>query len=338
MKRVTIKDIANAAGVSPSAVSFVLNGRPNRLSEETRRRIVETAKKYRYQPNRIARSMVTKSTKILAVVVPDLGNIFFSSLVKALESHCKEKGYVLITASSDDCFEQDKALLAALTAQQVDGLFIIPSNASFHHLQEAAALLEHLGTPYVLVDRVFDGIRCDKVFFDNQLGAYEAVSHLIAQGHRKIGCIRNPANLSSAKARFSGYLKAMGKHGLVVEDGFVAEGDYHMQSGYAAAKLLLPNTTCVFSGNDMMALGMLKYLEEQGICVPRDYSIVGYDDAVNDFLLHLELTSVSQDVHLLGKSACQLMFKRLAAPQKEPEEISLKPKLMVRKSVRPMRP
>lgn len=336
MKKVTIKDIAREAGVSPGAVSLVLNNQPCRISQETRQLILATAQKHHYQPNSIARSMVTKKTKTLGVIIPDIENIFFSSLVKNLEFHCHQRGYMLLTVNSDDRAQREWELLDMLSARQIDGLFLVPSNETFDRREDALRRLNALNIPLVLLDRTLPELACDQVSFDNRQGTYEAVCHLISLGHTRIGCITAPFAQSSGKARLAGYLDAMAEHNLPVDDRFLCPGDYRLQSGYDAAAALVPHTTAVFSGNDMMALGFLKYLGEQGLSVPSDYSVVGYDDVVNSYLINLELTSVTQDVAQISAEAARLMLCRLDGETHPPEHISLVPSLTPRQSTAPL--
>lgn len=277
--------------------------------------------------------MVTRKTQTLGVLIPDIENIFFSSLVKSLEMHCQEQGYMLLIVNSDDRYEREQELLSTLTARQIDGLFLVPSNESFAHREESVNRLRKISIPLVCIDRVYDELNADSVCFDNRIGAFEAVSHLIDMGHRRIGCIAVSSSQTSGKARLAGYLDAMEQHGLPVEEGFICEGDYRLQSGYEAAAKLLPSTSAVFAGNDMMALGFLKYLSEQGISVPQDYSVVGYDDVVNSYLINLELSSVSQNVELLGAEASRLMLLRLGEATGRRTSIYLTPELVKRMSV-----
>lgn len=332
MTKVTIKDIAREAGVSISAVSLVLNNRPSRISDETKQQIIKIAKKYKYQANPIAQSMVTKQTYTLGVVIPDIENIFFSSLVKVLENCCQSHGYMILIVNSDDLLRRESTLIEHLKARQIDGLFLVPANEAFYKQEKALNIYSQIDLPLVFIDRIFPGTAYDSVSFDNEQGAYEAVCHLISQGHRRIGCISLPALHSNGKCRLNGYKKAMSEHNLPMDPDFLYYGDFHMDSGYLAAQTLLTHTTAVFSTNDMMALGFLKYLGEQEVLVPRDYAVVGYDDVANQYLINLELTSVSQDILALGTQACSIMLDRLRGENGGPQILSLKPSLVIRES------
>lgn len=335
MIKVTIKDIAREAGLSIGAVSQVLNDRPCRVSAEKRARIHELAQKYNYIANQAARSLVTKKTHMLALILPDIENIFFSSLAKHIEACCREDGYALLIASSNDKSADERELLHRLTARGVDGIFLIASNESFGDSDALLAQLARLPVPYILVDREHSAAVCDKISFDNESGAYRAVSHLIECGHRKIACVASPIHASNGRARLLGYHRAMRDAGLARNDAYVVHGDYHFESGYKAAQELLgqKDVTAAFICNDMMTLGFLKYLFAQGVRVPQDFSIVSYDDALTQYVLGVELSSVAQDVETLGRRAGQMLMERLECATLAPRMVLLAPELRVRGSV-----
>lgn len=200
---VTIKDIARQAGMSVSAVSLVLNNRPCRISEAKKQEIREIAARLQYQPNQMARSLVTKETKMLALILPDIENIFFSSLAKRIEDGCRREGYLLIIANSGDRSAEDRALLHSIAARGVDGIFLIVSNESYRDNTALLAELGGLSIPFVMVDRVYEDFVCDQVLFDNEEGGYLAARHLIGMGHTRIGCIANTA-ANNGRARLRG--------------------------------------------------------------------------------------------------------------------------------------
>ncbi len=331
---VTIKDIARESGMSISAVSLVLNDRPCRISQEKKEQIRQIARLHHYEPNQVARSLVTKKTRMLALILPDIENAFFSSLAKRIVNRCRQEGYLLIIANSNDQYSQDRELLRNIAARGVDGLFLIASNESY--LDNAALLkdLQKLPIPYVMVDRVYDGFACDRVLFDNELGARLAVRHLLSMGHTRIGCVSNMES-NNGRARLQGYRNALREANLEYTPAYVAKGDYHFDSGFAAAQALLQtDVTAAFVGNDMMALGFLKYLYNRGLRVPEDFSLVGYDNSLSPFVLGVALTSVAQDPQLLGEEACRLLIDKLREKNAEPQAVCLTPELVVRNSVR----
>ena len=336
---VTMKDIAQEVGVSVSAVSLVLNNRPCRISEEKKRQIFEVAKRYHYAPNQAARSLVTKQSRMLAVILPDIENIFFASLAKRIEDSCRRSGYMLLIVNSNDSHKEDKALLHSIVARGVDGIFLIVSNESCRQQEERELiqLLKELPIPYVMVDRVYDQLECDKVFYDNERGAYLAVRHLQENGHIHIGCVANLSS-NSGLLRLQGYQQALKEANQVYRPSYVVGGDYHFESGYQAAdSLLQAGVTAAFISNDMMAMGFLKRLHEHGLEVPRDFSLVGYDNSLLSTVCDVNLTSVEQDSHLLGEEACRLLIDRIKDQTLPPRTVCLSPKLIVRNSVQSLK-
>lgn len=331
-----MKDIAREVGVSVSAVSLVLNNRPCRISEEKKRQIFEVAKRRNYAPNQAARSLVTKRSRMLAVILPDIENLFFASLAKRIEDSCRRNGYMLLIVNSNDSYQEDKALLHSIVARGVDGIFLIVSNESCRQEreEELTRLLKGLPIPYVMVDRIFDQLACDKVFYDNEQGAYLAVRHLQERGHVRIGCVANLSS-NSGLLRLQGYRRALAERNWNYNPNYVADGDYHFESGYQAAdQLLQTDATAAFISNDMMAMGFLKRLHERGLTVPDDFSLVGYDNSLLSTVCDVNLSSVEQDSHLLGEEACRLLIDRIKDQTLPPRTVCLSPKLIVRNSVK----
>jgi len=336
MGRVTIKDIAKEAGLSPTAVSLILRECPCRISAEKKALVLKIAAERNYSVNQMARSLSTKKSNMLALILPDIQNIFFSSLAKHVENNCRQAGYALLIGNSGDMYVNDKELLRGLEARGVDGIFLIVSNESYQEYDELVCQLDELTVPYVLVDRVYPDLNCDSVSFDNEEGAYQGVRYMLNQGHKKIACIYRKDGTGNGNKRLDGYRRAMLEYGCTIRAEFLQEGDYRLESGYAAAEALLEtDTTAAFICNDMMTLGFLKKLYERGLRVPEDYSVVGYDDSLTEFLLEVQLTSVSQDIERLSGIACELMLERLDRKRLKSKQVVLRPKLVVRESVTP---
>ena len=240
---------------------------------------------------------------------------------------------MLLIANSNDQYEQDKVLLRNISARGVDGIFIIVSNESYRYKSKLIQELQNLPIPYVMVDRVYEQFVCDKVLYDNEQGAYLAVQHLQENGHTRIGCVVNTAS-NNGRLRLQGYKRALKEKGIKFDPRYVAQGDYHFESGYQAAQeLLKTDITAAFVSNDMMAMGFLKKLYECGLTVPQQFSLVGYDNSLSPFILGVDLTSVAQDPQRLGEEACQLLFTRLKDSQAPAKMVCLPPQLIVRNSV-----
>ncbi len=307
--KITIKHIAKEAKVSVSAVSLVLNGKPCRISDATKKRIIETAEKYNYCANQAARSLVTKETKLIGMIIPDIENIFFSSLSKKVEEYCSARGYILVVVNNNDKEEDDIKLLNMLVSRGVDGLLITPSNESLFNQNRFENCLKNLTIPYVLVDRHFENINANKVYFDNIDGAEQAIANLAENGHKKIGCIASGDESKNGNSRLQGYKQAMEKHNLPVSNQYIYKGNYRFEGGYnAALQIASTDLTAVFICNDMMTLGFIRCMQEKGMRIPEDISVISYDNTINKILPWLQLCSVEQDTSKLGQEACDLLF------------------------------
>ena len=224
--RATLKDVAAAAGVSVTTVSLVLNNRPARVSEEKRKAIADAAKKLNYVPNQSARSLVTKQSQLVALIVPDIENLFFAALAKCVEDECAAQGYSLIVANSDDSHVTEHELLQRLPARGVDGVMLIPARESCvgdaaERLREDVALVS---CPVVLIDRLTQCGWCDAVGFDNYLGGRLAARYLLEGGHTRIGIVTGDTAESSAAERRRGFVDAVEQAGEAAK-GAVAASD-----------------------------------------------------------------------------------------------------------------
>ena len=332
--KVTLRDIAREVGLSTTAVSLVLNDRPCKISEESRRRIKEVARRKRYIPNQIARSLVTQRSQTIGLVVPNIESRFFSSLARRLELGCRERGYALLTTNPDDLPANDEELVRMLVNRGVDGIFLVASTEAGEGRSLRGAL-EELPVPYVMVDRTIPDLACDKVAFNNEAGGYLACRYLLDAGHRRIAFLGNLAS-NTGRERLAGYRRALGERGLEADPALVFPCAYYIPEAHeVAARVLLTDATAVFAGSDNIALGLLKRLYERGLRVPRDYSVVSYDNSAADVLFEPALTSIEQNVDELAAAALELMFRRLGEDELgEPVERTLAPRLVVKSSVR----
>ncbi len=338
MAKVTLKDIAREVGLSPTAVSLVLNDRPCKISDESRRRIKEVARKKRYIPNQIARSLVTQHSQTLGLVVPNIESRFFSSLARNLEFRSREKGYALFITNSDDSPTNDADLVRLLVNRGVDGLFIVVSD-ELPADDELTSVLETLPVPYVMVDRSIEGLACDKVGFNHQRGGYLACTRLLDAGHTRIACLVNKES-NTGRGRLAGYERALRERGIEPDPALEFNSAYYIASSYeAAADLLRTDATAVFASSDNIALGLLKRLHEMGLRVPDDMSVVSYDNSAADMLFETALTSIEQSPAELSQAALDLLLERLGeqatgADAGDPVSKTLTPRLIEKDSVR----
>lgn len=333
--KVTIKDIAREAGVSVAAVSLVLNQKECRIAEDTKKRIIEVAQKYNYTVNQQARSLVTKKSNVIGLIIPDIENIFFSSLSKKIEEYCRKKGYAIMIVNTDENPKSDIELLHLLVSRGVDGILYTPSIGTKEDYEKVKTYLKTIPIPYVMVDRYLDDIDCNKVYIDNMNGSYQAVSMLVKSGHKKIGCIGNAVSKPTTNSRVTGYREAMKEFNLPVEEKYIYDGQYKAVGGYNAGKEIVnTDLTAVYSCNDMMTLGFLRYLSECGKKVPEDYSIISYDNTLHNFVVTPKITTIDQDLGKLARSSCRLLFKNINDGESNPEVICLYPQLLVYDSVK----
>lgn len=338
VKKTTLKDIAQEAGVSVGAVSLILNNRPCRISEENKQKVREIAARRNYVANQVARALVTQRSHTLGLILPDIGDHFFSALAQRLEKKCRELGYYLMFANSDDCLDTELQLISSFGARGVDGLFVIQSNQSYAHPHTFQQALSQLSVPYIMVDRSLDHPPCDVVRYDNILGGQLATQHLLQAGHRDIACIYMDDGLGNGAHRLQGFRSAMEQAGLTVPPDRMIPGNNRPDSGERAAYAILDSrATAVFVCNGMMALGLLRALHQLGVCVPEDLSVVSYDNVLQEYLMDVQLTTVVQDLDAMAQQAATLMARRIDGELEDYVQLSLSPTLQCRDSVRPPR-
>lgn len=344
--RTTLRDIAKAIGISVTTVSLVLNDRPARVSETTRRQIMATARKLNYVPNQNARSLVTNTTMLVALIVPDIENLYFASLSRCIEEACQKEGYSLLIANSDDVRSTERELIQRLTGRDVDGLLLIPSAESYAHERKFRTELEAVPCPVTLIDRLVTASWCDGVGFDNIDGGRLAADCLLSMGHRRIGCVTGDALASTSSRRWQGFEQALREAGVPMDPALQVMGDYRLSSGYRAADQLIDHgATAVFCCNDLMALGLLNRLQERGLHCPQDMSVIGYDNILPRFGLLTEVTTVEQNIERLAEHSWATLFERISDGVMEgrpwlehPRTTILRPRLVDNGTVCPPRP
>jgi len=330
----TIVDIAKEANVSVTTVSFVLNNKADSVSKETAKRIRDIADKYHYVPNHFAIGLVTKKTKTIGLIVPDISNNFFSELAKSVEYHCNNSGYSLVLSNTNNQPEKDFEMVDLLNNRGIDGLLIAFSqDGDYPGRERFLSILKQTDTPIVSVDSKVEGVTLPGVSIDHAQGGYIATKHLIDLNHRRIGCITGPAHSYTAIRRLKGYKEALAEKNISYDENLVIAGNYRYQDGYEAAKQLLKmNVTAIFASNDLMAYGVYRAAQEAGKSIPDELSVVGFDDLVFSEIMTVPLTTVHQSVEELGKKAWELLYGRIAGETTGADYIELEPSLMVRNS------
>lgn len=333
--RKTIRDVAAEAGVSTTAVSLVLNGKCDNISEKTRKQILEAVEKLNYRPNHIAMSMVTKTTHTIGLVLPDISNIYFSELSKLIEQCCYENGYNVLYGNTNDTAQRDVDYINIFLDRNVDAIIAILSNSIDEHLQDIQKIIANTDTPIIIVDRVPETDLATTVIVNQKLGGYLATSHLINLGHRAIGCITGPKDVYSSIERLRGYKEALQEADIPVQENMIFEGNFHRESGMQALPYLLGSgVTAIFSFNDMMALGVYKQASYYNISIPDDLSIVGYDDIFISEFITPPLTSVEQPVRKLAEETVKQVMNEINNKNAKKSLFVFEPLLKVRGSTK----
>lgn len=332
MKKITIKDIARMAEVSPTTVSLVLNKKPSRISEEKKELIYKLAKQYGYTPNLNARGLVSNKTNMIGLIIPDIENPFFASLAKVIEEEVDKRGQSLILLNTNDSYEKDISGLRLLNMRGVDAFLIVFSNEAYNHEKELKELLAELNKPFVLLDRTFDTIKCNQVIFDNHKGQMLATEFLVDKGFKNIGYIAAPEHSLNGEKRLMGYLDVMKRNNFPTN--LFVYGNYRFDSGYELVEeLVKKDIDSLVIANDVMAYGALKKLNELGIIVPDDISVIGYDDLIYSSMILTSLSTVRQDQSHLGRIGVELLYKNIRE-NTHIEKIILEPELIIRKSIK----
>ncbi|MCB7318788.1 LacI family DNA-binding transcriptional regulator [Lacrimispora sp. 210928-DFI.3.58] len=334
-----VKDIAKAAGVSPSTVSLVLNNRPSRITEETKENILRIAREMRFQLEMGSDFAEIKKAGVLGMVVPDRGNPFFSHLAGEVSRCAYEQGYIVHQCTTGDDVQHFYSALGSLITRNVDALIVIPPRTMNKENVKALKSFQKSGPPIVLLDRAAYSVFCDFVTADNKYGGRIATEYLISHGHTKIGCIIGEENIYTARKRLNGYCEALSAAGISYNNELVHYGHYDIESGRKGAELLLAQgATAIMAGNDLMAYGVYLYAEEHGLSIPADLSVIGYDNTALCDLMKVPLTSVDQNSDMMASKVIEVLTERLAQTEiDEPmpyRNYYFTPSIVERKSVK----
>jgi LacI family transcriptional regulator len=331
---ITLKDLARTLNLSVSTVNAALYNRTD-ISSATRKRVQDMARAINYHPNLVARSLKTRKTYVLGVIVPDLSRSFFAEVTKGIDMVASAQGYNLVLCNTGEDPSREEDQIATLISKRVDGLIL----ASAHHPESAVApkSLSLSGIPLVLVDRFFPGTNF--VGADDVKIGYLATKHLIEQGYRRVAHLRGP-NVSTAQGRLDGYLKALRESGIEMRKEYILEAQFHDESsGYKAAKKALnisPRPEAVFAASDPIAIGALEALLESGCRVPEDVGLIGVGSHRYGRYLRIPLSTVDQNRIEIGQRAASLLLGLIenGTNRKKPRVILLDPKLIARESSR----
>jgi LacI family transcriptional regulator len=325
-----MRDVAQLAGVSISTVSHVVNNSRG-VSDEARAQVVQAMAQLDYRPNALARSLRRQKTHSLGMIVPDNANPFFAEIARAIEDRGFAHGYSIILCNSDGNLQKQAAYVDLLVERRVAGILFVAAGVSTELVDD----LQRQRVPLVVIDREVPGVAVDMVQTNHHQGGRLATEHLIALGHRRIGCIPAGSDLSPGAERLAGYRDALAAHGLAEDAALVVPGDFQFASGYRAMGQLLAlaeRPTAVFAGNDLMAVGAIRAATAAGLRVPEDLSIVGFDDISLASYTNPPLTTIHQPKREIGRLAMEMLLARMNDPDAPPRSVRLETELVVRQS------
>jgi DNA-binding LacI/PurR family transcriptional regulator len=334
--RVSIKDVARAAGVSHSTVSRALSHSPL-IPEPTRRRVERVAKKLGYSPNAIARGLVTRQTCAIGVIVTSIADPFVAEIVRGIEQLAGDHGYRVVLGTSHNDPEREVNAVKALREWRVDSVIVASSRVGALY----QPLLREIGAPIVLINNQNQqkGRAIHSVAVDDVRGGELATQHLIALGHRVIGHIRGPAGYAAGQNRFAGYRRALHAANLPYDRARVLTGDGRAEGGEQILRLLdqRPTPTAVFCYNDMTAIGALAALTRRGVRVPRDISLVGFDNIPFARYVNPPLTTIAQPMFEMGRRAMEIALTLMNDPRARVDDVIIQGELIARASTRARR-
>lgn len=332
----TIREVAEAAGVSQATAARALNGYGS-VSVQSRRKVEAAAASLGYRTNRIAQALRLGQTRTVGFIPGDLENPFFAKIARHLGDVLEVEGYTLIISSSDERLDRERKIIETFRAHLLSGLVIAPT------AQERAPHLEKLakdGIPLVLIDRMIEGLNVDSVTVNNEGAGYQAVSHLTELGHRRIAIVSDNLQIASTSERFVGYQKALADHNIMLDPQLIGVAGSSRENAYSAATRILglsESPTALFTTDNFMTEGALLAIHDRGLSVPDDISLVGFDDVDPRTLMNPSVTVVAQPIADIGQQAAQLLVRRMSGESFEPQHVQLLAELIIRESTAPAR-
>ena len=329
---VTIYDVAREAGVSMATVSRVVNNNPN-VKPQTRKKVYEAIERLGYRPNAVARGLASKKTTTVGVVIPDIANALFAEVARGIEDIANMYHYNIILCNSDKRKDKEIRVINTLLEKQVDGLLFMGGAVTDEHVQA----FQTSNVPIVLCATTDEKGVIPSVDIDHEAAAFDAVNRLIEGGHRSIamisGTLQDPAN---GYARFQGYKRALAQAGIAYREDYVRVGNYRYESGIDATTYFLglsDRPTAIFAATDEMAIGAIHCIQDSGLSVPDDVSVISVDNSRISSMVRPLLTTVAQPMYDIGAVSMRLLTKLMKKESVENAKVTLPHELIVRRSV-----
>lgn len=328
----TIKDVARQAGVAVGTVSRYLNGAI--IKEENRRRIEEAVKKLDFRINPIARGLKTSKTKTVGIIIPNFSDIYSTTIVKSIENELYKFDYNIFACDSCSSKELEKQKAELLSQKMVDGLIVYPCSDNPSYLES----IQKSGIPVLTLDTLVNGLKCDQVLTDNISATYEATQWLINNNHKRIGIITGSQTQFTASERLKGYKRACEDYAIKVDDNLVKAEGFKESSGYKALVELVSMEnppTAVIACNYYTTIGAVKAIYDKGLLVPKELSLIGFDNLGLSELVRPPLTVIVQPMEEIGQKAAELILKRIGGGYGSfPSIVRLKTEMIMRESTR----
>ena len=326
----TMKDIARLAQVSTSTVSHVING-SRFVSDEIREKVMRIVAELNYTPSAVARSLKVRETKTIGLLVTATNNPFFAEVMAGVEQYCQQHQYNLIIATTGGDSKRLQQNLQTLIHKQVDGVLLMCGDSRFQADMELEVSL-----PLVVMDWWFTELNADKILENSERGGYLATKSMVDAGHQKIGIITGNLRKSVAKNRLQGYKKALSEANIVLNPDWIVESHFDFEGGIVGAQkllALLDRPTAIFCCSDTIAIGAYQAIQNQGLRIPQDISIMGYDDIELARYLFPSLSTISQPKAELGRLAVETLLQRIQEPNENYRTLVLEPTCILRESI-----
>lgn len=331
----TIKDVAREAGVSVGTVSRYING--NKIKDINKKRIDAAIKKLDYSLNSIARYLKTNKTNTIGVVIPDLADIYSTTIVKNIEEKLHEYGYQIIVCGSNNNIKLEQEKVSLLLSKQIDGLIVYSTGCDLGYLNQ----INKNQIPVIAIDNLIENYSCDQVLSDNVDATYKATEYLISLNHKRIGIISADNEFFTARERLIGYKKALEDNNISIDDQLIQSIGFHKHSGYNGINNLLSLSnppTAIIACNYYTTVGAYKAIHERSIKLPQQLSFIGWDDIGLTDITVPPLTTIAQPMHEVGIKTAELMIARIESNNTSPTITRFKTKIVVRGTVKKLKP
>ncbi|MCS7222579.1 MAG: LacI family DNA-binding transcriptional regulator [Anaerolineae bacterium] len=327
----TIRDVARQAGVSVATVSRTLSGDP-RVSDQTRRRVLQAIEELDYRPDQVARSLRRRRNNLIGLIVSSIENVFFTEVAHAAEQAAHQRGYNLIVCNTDENPQREESYLEILNQQLVSGVILAPAPGEAKHL---IRFIEG-GLPIVLINRRLPHLPCSSITSDDEEAAYQCVTHLIREGRRRIAAITGLSGVFTTQERLRGYRRALEEAGMAVDPSFEVSGQACLTGGYEAARTLMqrvPQPDALFVFNNLMTQGAVMALQDLGLRWPDQVDVAGFGAFEVARLYRPPLTLIAQPTHEMGRRAVELLIDQVEhRRENRPQMVVLRNRLIPREA------